>query len=73
MTRNMGTIDRAVRAVLVAPAAIAVAFAVGTGGVWGVILLVLAAIMLVTAAVGFCPLYTLAKLDTRHRRVAPHA
>ena len=72
MKRNMGTIDRSTRAVLVV-VAVAVAFAVGAGSVLGVILFALAAIMLVTAAVGFCPLYTLAKLDTLRRKTAPHA
>ena len=41
-----------------------VAFAVGAGSVLGIVLLVLAAVLLVTAAVGFCPLYRLLGLRT---------
>jgi len=33
----------------------------------GIILLVLAAVMLATSAVGFCPLYKALKIDTRSR------
>jgi Protein of unknown function (DUF2892) len=69
MTRNMGTADRAVRAFLVAPLAVIAAIAVGIGTVGGIILLAVAAVMLATSAVGFCPLYALLRIHTggRHR------
>lgn len=58
MKRNMGNIDRAVRAFVVAPVLVIVALAgFGAGTVGGVIALVLAAVMLATAAAGSCPLY----------------
>jgi len=65
MKINMGSIDRIVRAFVVAPVAIIVAVVVGVGSVAGIILLVLAAVMLVTSAVGFCPLYKALRIDTR--------
>ena len=72
MSRNMNTIDRALRAFLVAPAAIVVAFVVGAGSIAGIVLFALAAIMLATSAVGFCPLYKLLHLNTRGRTPLPH-
>lgn len=59
--RNVGNVDRAARVVA------AVVLAVGgfaASGVLAVILWVLAAVMAVTAAVGFCPLYRLLGIDT---------
>jgi Inner membrane protein YgaP-like, transmembrane domain len=72
MSRNMNTTDRALRAFLVAPAAIVVAFVVGAGPIAGILLFALAAIMLATSAVGFCPLYKLLHLNTRGRTPLPH-
>jgi hypothetical protein len=72
MSRNMNTTDRALRAFLVAPAAIVVAFLVGAGSIAGILLFALAAIMLATSAVGFCPLYKLLHLNTRGRTPLPH-
>ena len=65
MKVNMGSIDRILRVFVVAPAAIVVAIVVGAGSVVGIVLLALAAVMLTTSAIGFCPLYTLVGLDTR--------
>jgi len=72
MRVNMGSIDRIVRAFVVAPVAIIVAIVVGVGSVAGIILLVLAAVMLATSAVGLCPLYKLFKIDTRPRSKSAH-
>lgn len=55
MKINMGTVDRIVRVVVGVVLAAAGFF--GTMGVWSIVLYVLAVIMFVTAAVGFCPLY----------------
>jgi hypothetical protein len=63
MKRNEGTIDRILR-VVVAAAAVAGAAAVGFATVWGIVLLAVGAIMLVTAATGFCPLYRMFGLST---------
>ena len=63
MTANVGTVDRVIRVVLAVVAAI-VGFSVGAGSVLGIVLLVIAAVLLVTSAVGFCPLYRLVGLST---------
>ena len=57
-TKNAGTLDRAVRAI-VGLALIALALG-GTIGVWGY----LGVIPLVTAALGWCPAYTLLGIKT---------
>ena len=67
MTRNMGPVDRGLRAFVIAPAAIVVALIVGAGTVGGVILFVVAAIMLTTALTAFCPTYTLIGISTDPR------
>ena len=67
MTRNMGAFDRGLRAFVVAPVAIVVAFLVGAGTVFGVILFVVAGVMLTTAVTAFCPTYTLLGISTHHR------
>lgn len=66
MKRNMATTDRLVRAVLVAPALLIGAYALGFGGLGGIFLVVLAVAMLATAVAGSCPLYTLLRIDTLH-------
>ncbi len=68
MHRNMGTADRWIRAVVVAPVLAVLGIVVGAGSVLGIILFVLAAVMVATALVGWCPLYVPLHLDTRRRR-----
>ncbi|HMT26300.1 MAG TPA: DUF2892 domain-containing protein [Microthrixaceae bacterium] len=63
MVHNVGSVDRIVR-IVVAAAAIGIAAAVGFGSIGGVVLLVVAAIMAVTAAVGSCPLSRLVGVNT---------
>jgi hypothetical protein len=72
MTKNMNTLDRALRAFVAAPLLMIAALFVGAGTILGVVLLVLAAVMLATAAVGFCPLYALFHLNTRGQQPLPH-
>jgi DUF2892 family protein len=72
MSRNMSTLDRGLRSFLVAPGAIVIAFVVGAGSVAGIALFALAAVMLGTSALGFCPLYKLLHVDGRGRRPLPH-
>ena len=72
MTRNMSNLDRGLRALVVAPVAIVLAIVVGAGSIGGILLFALAAIMLATGAVGFCPLYALLHLNTRGRTPLPH-
>ena len=72
MSKNMSNLDRGLRAFLVAPLAIVVAFVVGAGSIFGIVLFAIAAIMLVTSAIGYCPLYTLLHLNTRGSKPLPH-
>jgi hypothetical protein len=65
MTRNMGTRDRLLRGLVVAPTALTVAGLVGATSLLGLALLAAAAVMVATAATGFCPLYVLLGVDTR--------
>ena len=65
MTTNMGTFDRALRAFVVAPVAILVAFVLGAGTLAGVIFFVVAGIMLTTAVTAYCPTYTVIGISTR--------
>jgi len=64
MRSNVSNLDRLVR-VVIAVAAVIVAFAVGAASPLGIVLCVVAAVMIVTAAVGFCPLYRLFGLSTK--------
>jgi hypothetical protein len=72
MNRNMSNLDRALRGLLVAPAAIADTVVVGTLSAVGMLLFALAAIMLATSVIGFCPLYALLRVNTRGGRPLPH-
>ena len=63
MTHNMSTADRTVRAVIGAAAAI-VALLAGAGSAVGIILLIVAALMIGTAAAGFCPVYAVLRIST---------
>lgn len=61
MKRNEGPADRIIRAVL-GLAMIGISFALS--GVLKIVLIVLGSVSLVTAATGFCLLYTLLGIDT---------
>ena len=66
MTVNMGSPDRVIRGV-VGIAAVVIASIVGAGSALGIVLWIVAALMLVTAAVGFCPVYRVLHIDTLGR------
>ncbi|MCH9816342.1 MAG: DUF2892 domain-containing protein [Actinomycetia bacterium] len=63
MSKNEAGWDRGVRVGIAVVAAV-VAGLVGFGTILGLILLAVTAIMLVTAAVGFCPLYRVFGVST---------
>lgn len=69
MQHNENNVDRIVR-VVIAAAAVALAAVVGFGTVLGVVALVVAAVMVATAASGFCPLYALFGVSTCPNRPA---
>jgi hypothetical protein len=66
MTTNVSTTDRAVRLGLAVLAVVA-AYLAGFGSVLGIVLLVVAAVLAVTAVVRFCPLYRLFGMSTSPR------
>lgn len=65
--KNMGSLDRALRAFLIAPAATLAAFALGATSFGAIILFVVAGIALVTGAAGRCPSYVPFGIDTHGR------
>ena len=69
MKQNMGKMDRALRA-LVAAGAITGSGVLGFSTAWGIVLLVVAAVMLLTSATAYCPLYSLFGLRTTGARGA---
>jgi Inner membrane protein YgaP-like, transmembrane domain len=71
MHTNLSSLDRGIRAG-VALAALIVTIVIGAGSTGGIVLLMLTALMGVTAAVGFCPLYALFHFDSHGRRPLPH-
>ena len=63
MTKNMGMVDRGLRTLV----AIVIAAMYWTGrisGILGIVLLVFAAVFLLTSFISFCPLYTLFGIST---------
>lgn len=63
MKKNMGTVDRVIRTLI----AILVAILFYTNvisGTFGIVLLVIAVVFLLTSLISFCPLYTLIGLNT---------
>jgi fatty acid desaturase len=63
MKMNEGPVDRIIR-VIVGIALIALGLLGVATGVWMWVAYILGAILLLTGIVGFCPLYTLFKLNT---------
>ena len=69
MKQNVGNTDRIVRIVLAVLLTVG-AWMAGFGSFGGIILLVLALVMLLTSAVGFCPLYAPFAFSTKPRPAA---
>lgn len=64
MTQNMGTVDRIVRFV-VAILFAALYFLGYISGWFGILLLVVGGVLLLTSILGFCPLYVPFKFSTK--------
>jgi hypothetical protein len=63
MKKNMGSTDKIIR--LLIAAVIAILFLTNTvTGTLGIVLLVVAALMILTSLISFCPLYTLVGIKT---------
>ena len=63
MKMNLGSLDRIVRLILAAIIGI-LFFSNVVTGTFGIILMVIAAIFVLTSLMGFCPLYALFRLNT---------
>lgn len=63
MKRNLSNIDRIVRAILGIVLGYLYFSGIATGAL-GIAALILAGVMLVTALLAFCPLYTMVKVST---------
>lgn len=63
MKRRVGIIDQAIR-VIVGIVAVIVALVIGASTAWGIVLLVVALILLLTGLSGYCPIYSALKIDT---------
>jgi hypothetical protein len=63
MKKNMGSADKVIR-FIIAAVFVALYFSGIVTGIWGFVLLGLAAIFVVTSLVSFCPLYLLAGVNT---------
>jgi hypothetical protein len=63
MKKNMGTADRMLR-LLVAAILAGLYFTNSITGTTGIVLLVVAAVFVLTSLVSFCPLYTLLGINT---------
>ena len=56
MKKNMGTIDRIIR-VIIAAVIVVLFFTNQITGTLGIVLIILAAVFLLTSLISFCPLY----------------
>jgi uncharacterized membrane protein len=63
MKKNMGGIDKLVR-IIVALIFVLLYFKGIVTGVWGIVMLVIAAVFVLTSLISFCPLYTFLGLNT---------
>ena len=62
MKRNLGILDRLIRVLTAAVVAI-LYFTNVISGIWAIVLVVLAGILVLTSFFSFCPLYALSGLD----------
>lgn len=63
MKKNMGSPDRIIR-VLLAIVFVVLYFTGTVTGTWGILLLVLGAVFILTSVVGMCPLYAMLGMNT---------
>ena len=67
MKKNLGNADKAIR-LLIAAVVVILAFAKVITGIWAVVLLILAAVFVVTSLVSFCPLYWPFGINTSNKK-----
>ena len=68
MKPNMGTTDKIIRIALAALVAILYFTNVITG-TWGIVLLVVAAVFVLTSLISFCPLYAIIGMKTNTKKL----
>lgn len=64
MKKNLGSVDRKLRAFVVAPALVIVGLLVGPAGWLAIVTYALAAVMLATSLASTCPIYSALGLHT---------
>jgi hypothetical protein len=69
MKKNLGNLDRILR-ILVAVLFVVLFFTDVITGVWGIVILVLAAMFVLTSLVSYCPLYVPFGIKTRKIKTA---
>jgi hypothetical protein len=69
MKKNMGAADRIIRLILAA-VVVYLYFTNVISGTLGIVLLVLAAVFVLTSLAGFCPLYALFKISSLKKKPA---
>ncbi|HTX89011.1 MAG TPA: DUF2892 domain-containing protein [Bacteroidales bacterium] len=67
MKKNMGLADKIIR-LLVAVVFIALYFTKVITGAWGIVMLVIAGIFIVTSLVSICPLYSIFNMSTLKKK-----
>lgn len=68
MKKNMGSTDKIIRFILAA-IFVALYFTGTVAGTWGVVLLLLAGVFVLTSLISFCPLYAPFGLSTRKTKI----
>lgn len=68
MKKNMGSTDKIIRFILAA-IFVALYFTGTVAGTWGVVLLALAGVFVLTSLISFCPLYAPFGLSTRKTKI----
>lgn len=66
MKQNMGWLDRVIRLLIAGLLGYLYFGNIVTGG-WGIVLLIVGIILVLTSAIGFCPLYAIFKLSTKKK------
>jgi hypothetical protein len=67
MKQNIGSVDRLIRTILTVVVAV-LYFTDQITGTAAIVLGIIAAIFLLTSAVGFCPLWSILKISTKKER-----
>jgi hypothetical protein len=68
MKQNMGTADRLIRIVIAAGLAALYFTGIVTNSTMATVLWIIGIVFFITAAIGFCPLYTIAGLKTNKKK-----